>query len=264
MLNSIFAKTLRDSRGGIIWWGIGAGSLGFLVGALWPTIQENIDMMMGYLEAFPDWMLNMLGGGDLATLAGWANLEFLAFLPIIFSIATIAACSGAFQGEEDKRTMDLLMSQPIPRWRVGVEKMAAITVALFAATFITSALFILGLLLVDVEFDFGFAFLAPFNAIPLALAMGALALFGSAFFPTRGVTTAVSATVLTASYFLQTLGEMVEGLRNVRGLSLYYYYASSQPMAGIMDWGHVFVLFALAAVLFAASLWAFERRELRL
>lgn len=264
MLNSVFAKTLRDSRGGIVWWGIGLGSLGFLVGILYPTIQESSGALLQYMEAFPDWVLSLMGGGDINTVAGWANLEYLAFLPLLLATATIAACSGAVQGEEDKRTMDLLMSQPLPRWRVVVEKMAAITIATLLATVIASALFTSGLLLVDVEFDFAAAFLASFNAAPIALAVGALALFGSAFFPTRGLTIAVSGVVLAVSYFLNAFGEVTETLRTVRPLSLYYYYASSQPMLGQVEWGHVALLLALAAMLFVASLWAFERRELRL
>jgi hypothetical protein len=142
--------------------------------------------------------------------------------------------------------------------------MAAITIATLLATLIASALFTLGLALVDVEFDFVAAFLASFNAVPIALAIGALALLGSAFFPTRGLTIAVSGVVLAVSYFLNAFGEVTESLRSLRPLSLYYYYASSQPMLGDVEWGHIALLLGFAVVFFIATLWAFERRELRL
>jgi len=264
MLNSVFMKTLRDARGGILWWGLGLGSLGFFVGSLYPTIQESSGALLQYVEALPDWMLSMFGGGDINTVAGWANLEYLSFLPLLLATATIAACSGAFQGEEDRRTMDLLMSQPVSRRRVAIEKMAAITIATLLVTVITSVLFVLGFVVVGVEIDVVPAFLASFNAVPIALAIGALALFGSAFFPTRGLTIAVSGAVLAASYFLNAFGEVAESLRSIRPLSLYYYYASSQPMLGDIEWGHIALLLGLAAVFFVATLWAFERRELRL
>jgi ABC-2 type transport system permease protein len=264
MLRSVFAKTLRDSRLGIILWGVGMGSIGLLVAVLYPTLQANVESFMSYVEALPDWFLTLFGGGDLSTLGGMVEVYFLSMLPLMLAAATIAAGSGAFQGEEDKHTLDLLMSQPVRRWRVAAEKFAAITVATLLATLITSVLFVAGLLIASVETDILTALLAPFNAVPLALAVGALAMLGSAFLPTRGATIAVAAAVLAASYFLQVLGEIAPDLSGVRQLSLYYYYAASKPMAGVMEWGHVALLLVLTGVLFLASTWAFERRELRI
>lgn len=265
MLSSIFAKTLRDARAGMLWWGLGIGALGLFVGLLYPTVLESASALTSYLDTFPDWLMGLFGGNrDFLSLSGWANLEFLSYLPILLSAATIAAGSGAFAGEEDKRTLDLLMSQPIPRWRVAVEKFAAIALATLVVTIVTALMFAAGLVSANVEFDLGDVLLATLNGMPLALAMGALALLGSALLPTRGAAAAVPAAILAASFFLNSFAPFIEGIKDAQKLSLYYYYTSSQPLAGSMEWGHVAFLLGLALAFWLASIWAFERRELRI
>ncbi|HLF25450.1 MAG TPA: ABC transporter permease subunit [Anaerolineae bacterium] len=268
MLNSIFAKTLRDSRSGIVWWGLGVGSLALLVGLLYPAWRDNAASLQSFLESFldtvPPAFTTMFGfNQDLFTLQGWADIELLVYLPLLLAIATIAACSGAFAGEEDQGTLDLLLSQPVERWRVGLEKFAAVTLATLAATVIVLIFFVGGLAAANVPFDVGRVILATFNGVPLALLMGALALFGSALFPSRGLAVVVPAALLTASFFLDSFAQVIDSLRAVRRLSLYYYYAASKPLTGSLEWGHVALLLGLTVVFLLAGLWAFERRELR-
>ena len=265
MLNSIFAKTLRDSRGGIVWWGIGIGSLALLVGLLFPTWRDSAAALQSYLDSFPSAFKTMFGFSQaMFTLQGWADIELLLYLPLLLAAATIAAGSGAFAGEEDRGTLDLLMSQPVERRRVVLEKFAAITLAMLGATAIVWLCFVGGLVAVNVQFDWWRVTLATINGLPLALLMGAMALFGSAFFPSRGLAAVVPAAILAASFFLHSFAQVIDGLKPVQGLSLYYYYASSKPLMGSMEWGHVALLLGLTVVFLVAALWAFNRRELRL
>ena len=63
---------------------------------------------------------------DLASPAGYLNTEFFAFMgPLLVLVYAIGGGAAALAGEEDRRTLDLLLANPVSRARVVVEKFAA-------------------------------------------------------------------------------------------------------------------------------------------
>jgi ABC-2 type transport system permease protein len=266
MLRSIFLKTLRDYRKSSIWWTIGILLMVVYIVALFPTIQTSMRGYAEMAEQFPEALKAAFGGEqgwDLFNPAGYLRTyAFSMMIPLLFLILAGGVGSNAIAGEEEKGTLDLLLSNPVPRWQVLVEKfgaMVAYTTALASVTWLSMYLMAL-----TVGMDIGAGNLAAgvFSVTLLALTFGTLALAIGAASGNRGLSTGVAVSLGIAAYVLYTMSAVVKSMRDYRLLSPWYYYAGSDPLKNGLDLGHAAVLFGLIMAFFAAALFVFRRRDI--
>jgi len=97
----------------------------------------------------------------------------------------------------------------------------------------------------------------------LGLVFGGLALLLGA--ATGQVRTAVYGTTAVAvvTYVIDAFASLNPDLADLRLLSPFYYYRSTEPLLNGLPWGHAAVLLAAAVVLTAAAFPLFARRDLR-
>jgi putative exporter of polyketide antibiotics len=67
--------------------------------------------------------------------------------------------------------------------------------------------------------------------------------------------------VATATYFISTLSNGVEMLRNLRYATPFYYYGAGTPLVEGITWWHVLLLLGISAGFVALALRSFERRD---
>ena len=76
----------------------------------------------GIWRSLPETLRNLFGG-DFTTPAGYLRSEtFSALGPILFLVFAIGAGARAIAGEEEGRTLDLLLSTPIRRSHCAVRQ----------------------------------------------------------------------------------------------------------------------------------------------
>src|SRR5450759_3069472 len=129
-LRSVYLKTLRDYRIAILGWGIGMGlvvvSPMASVAALVTTPQAREQLIS--LAASFAWNADVVA---VDTIGGYATFKIGIFIFLI-AIWPLLAASRMLRGEEDRGSLDVLLSVPRPRVRVALEKLAAMWSALFA------------------------------------------------------------------------------------------------------------------------------------
>ncbi len=259
---SVFSKTLRDLRGPVLGWGLAIGVPAVGMVAFFPSLQD-LDLE-SFLSALPEPIQRMVGDtAALSVVEGFLKFKlFDSWLPMLLSFFAILQGATAIAGEEDQGTLDVLMAQPIERWRVVLHKFAALAVAAVGVCALIAVGLLAGNRAAHVEADEGWLLLATFAAVPLALVFGALALLVSCLLGRSRVAMMVAGVALVWSLFLETLAPVVEGLQPWRVLSPMYYYGLSVPLEQGLQFRHPALLLALAGALLAASVWAFERRDL--
>jgi ABC-2 type transport system permease protein len=261
MFGKVFLKTLRDQWKSVFWWGFGIGMFALMVVWLYPAYGGS--QIMSIYEGMPDALKAFFGETKLlAGFNGFLSLEFFSWVPLIVAVYAIGEGSFALVGEEEKGTMDLLLSYPVKRWQVVVEKAAAMLVNLFLIMGQGYLWFLISIPLVGVESDLGALALATLNTLPLLFVLGALSLFCSALLRSRGSAALVATVVLIVSYFLDSFGKLVDKLAPYRPASIYYYFANKTPLNGGMDWGGFFLLTGLGVLFVALALVAFQRKDL--
>lgn len=258
----IFRQALRDSRGSIIGWGIGMAVFSFYVSIIFPFIQgfqEFNDIMSNpIMQAF-------LGeAADFASPAGFLGIYFFTFAPLMLAVYGIVYGMGITLAEEDKGILDVLLSMPVPRWRLIVERYLAFVVAVLIVLAIALGGFFAGMLFTpEITIDLGDMLLGVLNILPVLLFITTMTLLLATLLRSRGAVAGIATAVLVASYFLNSLTEMMqEPFSNLRYGSIFHWYGGGRVLVDGIDWGGFLLLSALTVIMFALSLFSFERRDL--
>ena len=264
MLRSVFLKTLRDQRRSLLWWSIGLVILAASIMAFYPSFADapEFDTL---LEEMPEWLAKSFAGdvSDFTSPEGYLNSQmFVLSLPLMFMIFAIAQGSGTIAGEEDRGTLDLLLSNPLARWRVVAEKFGAMSIATLILAFACWLALAIGAAAVGMEISIWLMAQVTLSGALLGLTFGALALALGCLTGKRGVCIGVASTLGVVAYFLNALAPLVEVLEPSRKLSPFYYYIGADPLTNGLNLGHVSVLIVLPVVLLGMAIITFNRRDL--
>jgi ABC-2 type transport system permease protein len=260
-LSSIFLKTLRDYRVAILGWGIGMGLVVISpmasVAALVTTPQARQQLIS--LAATFAWNADPVA---VDTIGGYATFKIGIFMFLI-AIWPLLAGSRMLRGEEDRGSLDVLLSLPRPRLRVALEKLAAMWTALFAMGLLIGLLAFAGGKIFGGDFGLGDALLFGLNLALVCAVIGGLALLISQFTEERGPAAGGTAGLLLVFIVLDMVHRVVPNSEWLSRLSPIYYYNLSKPLVPSYgaNAGAMVVLLALAVILGGVALWLFVRRD---
>jgi ABC-2 type transport system permease protein len=183
-------------------------------------------------------------------------------VPLLLLVYGIGAGARAIAGEEEAGTLDLLLSHPLRRRRVLLEKLGAAVVLLaglgaviFLVVTGSSAVFGLDVGTLDVA-------AATLGAVLLAATFAALALLVGAATGSRALAIGVASSLVIASYLLFGLGNLVDVLEPVQALTPWDWYAGGDQLRNGLDWRGTVLLLGSVVVTAGAAIPLFQRRDL--
>jgi ABC-2 type transport system permease protein len=195
MLHSVFQKTLRDGLRALLWWGVSLAGLALMVAFFYPSVRDT-PALNAFVKQAPEALIRAFAGemADLTSPAGYLNSQlFYMVAPLLLLIYAIGSGSAAIAGEEERGTLEMLLSNPVPRWRVVAEKAAATVISTVAL----GLTIWLGLALGMVYVDMGISLLrmaeATLSGVLLAVAFGMLALAVGCMRGERGLSVGMGA-----------------------------------------------------------------------
>lgn len=263
-VSRIWIKTASEHQGLLIVTGyVMFLIMGVLMGPLYSLMDETL---VEFADQIPEAMYAFVGstGGTMSTPEGFYELETFGMMaPIAVMVVTVAIGSRALAGEEANRTMGLLLSNPIKRSTVLIEKTYAMVVYAVAVGVATWAGVWIGSML-------GGLGMSPWNiaatsllATLVGLVFGAIALVLSA--ATGRVRVAVFTTIglALAAFLINSIAILNDTVNSLAALTPFDYYLSSEPLVNGMHWGHAGVLTSAFVALVVAAAWLFDRRDLR-
>jgi ABC-2 type transport system permease protein len=232
--------------------------------ALYKTYTQAFDLNK-LMQQMPESMKALIGGPDidLSTATGFLNVElFPLILPALLAGLAIALCSGFTAGEESRGTIDILLSYPIARWRMVVEKVAALVISMSVVSVAMLAGIQVGAVIGATPVDLDKVAAGLVLATVLSFAFGTMALAIAAWTGNRSTAAGIPIGLLVVMYLVQSLSPQIESLRAINWLSLFHYYLGHSPLKFGLDLLDTAILAATAAVLLAIALVGFERRDL--
>jgi len=261
-LSSIFLKTLRDYRVAILGWGIGMGLVVISpmasVTALITTPQARQQLIS--LAATFAWNADAIA---VDTIGGYATFKIGIFMFLI-AIWPLLAGSRMLRGEEDRGSLDVLLSLPRRRLNVALEKLAAMWAALVVMGLLIGLLAFGGGKIFRGDFGLGDALLFGLNLALICAVFGSLALFISQFTQERGPAAGWTAGLLLVFIVLDMVHRVVPNSEWISRLSPIYYYNLSKPL--VPSYGAnaeaMVTLLALAAIFGGIAVWLFVRRDI--
>jgi ABC-2 type transport system permease protein len=260
-LRSIFLKTLRDYRIPILGWGIGMGlvvvSPMASVATLLSTPQQREQLVS--LAATFAWNADVVA---VDTIGGYATFKIGVFIFLI-AVWPLLAASRMLRGEEDRGSLDVLLSLPRPRLAVALEKLAAMWTALLAMGLLIGLLAFAGGQKFGGGFSLADGLLFGLNLALLCGVIGGVALLISQFTQESGPAAGWSAGLLLVFIVLDMVHRIIPNGEWISRLSPVYYYNQSKPLVPSYgtNAGAMLLLVALTLVLSGAAAWLFVRRD---
>jgi ABC-2 type transport system permease protein len=261
MLSSVFLKTLRDYRVAILGWGIGMGlvivSPMASVATLISTPAQRA--ALAALAAQFAWNADPVAAD---TIGGYATFKIGIFIFLI-CVWPLLAASRTLRGEEDRGSLDVLLSMPRTRGRIALEKLAAMWAALLLIGLVVGLLAYLGGRAFKAEFSLVDGLLFGLNLSLICAVFGAAALLISQFTQERGPAAGATGALLLVFIVLDMVHRVIPDTEWISRLSPIYYYNLSKPL--IPSYGTsvegLLVQLVLAVVLSAVGVWLFARRD---
>ena len=260
-LSSVFLKTLRDYRVAILGWGIGMGlvvvSPMASVAALVTTPQAR-EQLISLASSFA-WNADIVA---VDTIGGYATFKIGIFIFLI-AVWPLLAGSRMLRGEEDRGSLDVLLSVPRPRVRIAVEKLAAMWTALLVMAVLIGLLAFAGGKKFGADFGLGDALLYGLNLALICAVIGALALLISQFTDEQGPAAGWTGGLLLVFIVLDMAHRVIPNTDWISRFSPVYYYNLSKPLVPSygVNAGAMLFLLALALILGGTAVWLFARRD---
>lgn len=265
----IFISNLNLNRWGITAWSVIVFIYALFVMYMYPVMSESSLNIIGYLEALPDAMKAAFGmeGIDLTdtsfTPELFAAIEFFSLWPLLIGIYGIFSSIGIAR-EMEQGTLDLLIAQPVPRYKVITAKFA---VFVFSALLI-SVFSVLGLVAgaatIEASVDLTGLSLVLVEAYLLVVAIGCFTLLCAALFLKPRQALMAGGMFVGLSYILNfiipVLPDSVAWLRN---LSVFYHFQPNNIVtSGSLDGMAVAIYTTISVVCFTAAVLIFQHRDL--
>ncbi|MFC5818448.1 ABC transporter permease subunit [Nonomuraea harbinensis] len=260
----MIAKTLRDYRRALIGWTIGISAFMGLYLAVYGSVKENPEVYGPQAMAkFPGALKDLMGGmEDFTSGAGYLqSVVYQLFVPFLFLACAMLIANRALAQPEEDGTLELVVTLPIDRKRLVLERFAALVIGLGAVAAMT-LLVTWGLaetMEMGVPFDRILA--AHTGVLLVGLFFGAVTLAVGAATGRKGPAMAVTGVWAVLGYVVVTVGRSVDAIAWLKWLSPFHYYASGQPLQQGLPVGEYLVLTGAAAVLALTAVLAFDRRD---
>ncbi len=261
-VGSVYHRALFEQRRGLIGWVTGMVFFCLVMLAMYPTIHAN-ESFSKLIEAYPEALRKLFDISDYTTGPGYLRTEVFSFMaPLLITIYAVLQGSDLLAGEEERRTIDLLLANPVSRRRVAVQKWCALATGV-AVLSVVLELF-LGLIGPAFMLHLGWRVLSAevLGSALFALFAGTLSFAWGAAPGARGSARGIAAAVAVAMYLLSALALLVSALQPFEKASLWFHALGGDPLTTGFHYGHLAVVGLAIVLLLAVAVVLFDRRDL--
>ena len=262
---NLVRKTISDHwRGTAIYAGALAAYV-LLLTAMFPSFQKMTGVKE-MLEQYPEGMARFFGveSIDITSFNNFMTMELLGFMFVIIAGAFVFSFARYMvAGEMSDGTLELLLAQPIQRWKMLTSKGAVLLAGIVGIVLATVlSVFAFGAVLgIDVSYSGYLAYLPVATALLVSIA-GYSILFSTALHRPRWVVMA-SVGVTLGFYMMQFAATSSESLEKLGYFTIFHYYNPLKVLdSGSVPIVDVLVLLGVGAVCFAAAIYFFQRKDI--
>ncbi|HEX9094842.1 MAG TPA: ABC transporter permease subunit [Candidatus Dormibacteraeota bacterium] len=259
---SIYLKTVRGFRVPIFGWGVGLGVLMAAVLAAVPTIL-NTASARAAVVALGSSFAFIADPIKIDTPGGYATWKY-GLTILVVCIWPILASTSMLRGEEERGSMDVLLSLPRGRARTAVEKIAAMWTALAAMGLVVGLLTYASGLAVKGEIGFGASIMFGLNLSLICGVFGGIGLLVSQFTQERRTAAGITSGLLLIFIVMDAMHRVAPSTLWLSRLSPVYYYNLSKPLVPgySADVAGLLVMLGVTVLLSGLAVWLFVRRDI--
>ncbi|MFP6581015.1 MAG: ABC transporter permease subunit [Candidatus Hydrogenedentota bacterium] len=259
MLN-LLRHELFSRWGAVLGWGSGLSLFGVLYIAIYPQIADKIGVLA-------DISFYQTMGVDMGSFEGIIASSVILNFVVMLGVFVIISSSDTLSGEEDRGTLELVVTMPLRRWHIVTTKSIALAVVILEILVLAGICSVIALIWmknsIAVDVTSAQLFIAVLSCFPITMAILMIGLFFSASMPNRRIASMATTVVFVASYLGEMLARSVDSLEVIRPIFLFHYFDSSANLflRGV-QFNDVAILAGIALVFFVLTLISFQRRDI--
>ncbi len=236
--------------------------MGVAMGPLYSAMAVQLSQIT---DSLPIELMTMMGAGDMSTPEGYFWGETMGLMaPIAVIVVGVAAASGGIAGQEKARHLSLVLSAPVPRWRIVASSAGVMAVYIAIVTAATMSGIWIGSVIAGLGMDAAAIAGAGLQLFLLGCVYSGVALLVAAATGRPGAALWSSAGFAVVGHLSNSYLSLSEETQRWAMVSPFHFYGADEPLVTGASWESVLVLGLLAAVLVALSFPLFQRRDLRI
>lgn len=226
-----------------------------------PTDTADMDQL---LESFPPAMREAFGIETLSTIEGFLGAEIYSFIWVLgLGLYFAYSAGGLIAGDIERDRMDLLLSFPVSRARLLVEKFSSLLVPLLTFNVVVAIVVYVGVISIGESIDPVRLVMTHALSIPYLLTCAAIGTVFSVLVDRADVAKRISIGLIFALYVLDSIAASAEDVEWIQYISPTHYYDPTTVLVegtyNLVDAGILLVVFL---VLLIASQLLFQRRDI--
>lgn len=259
---------LRRRRNAIIWWTVGSVIMTAVIMSLFPSIRDQAEQMNKVINQLPAGLRELKAGSagivDVGDPASFINSQlFYATLPIMWIILAITRGGAALGREEQSKTLELLLAQPLSRGRLLVAKFTSVTLELLIVGTASLAVVLAMAPMFDMNLSAGVLTAATVYTTLFSLSFGVIALAlhaaGGVF---KHIATPLAVTLGFGGYIITSLSGLTDWLDVPVTFMPYHYFNPLDVLNGKTPRGLLVYLIGVAVFCAMLAAIGFRRRDI--
>ncbi|MFI6792545.1 ABC transporter permease subunit [Nonomuraea sp. NPDC050383] len=257
-------KSLRDHLRTLVGWTIGLSAFMSMYLGIYGSIKDDPQTYSAQAMAkYPGALRDLMGGlNDIASGIGYLqSVAYQLFVPALLSACAMILANRSLAGPEEAGTLELVVTLPVSRRRLVLERFAALALGLLAVAVGTFAVAWAMTRAVGMDVSSGRLLAAHTGVYLLALCFGTVTLAVGAATGRKAVASAVLGAWAVLGYMVVTVGRNVDAVSWLKWVSPFHYYGEGRPLYQGLPAGDYLVLAGATAVLALIAVLAFDRRD---
>jgi ABC-2 type transport system permease protein len=252
-LRGVGLQALRRQGAAMFWWILSlAIAAGYLV-----VVAKSIEKQFADLLHNNPTFQQILGGANVGTNAGFLSVIVFTYLPVILPVFA-AVLAYHWAADLDRGRLELLLSTPQSRWRVILERYAAVLAATVLAALAILLAVVLFAAAAGFTLDVGRVTGAAIGMVPPALVAASLVFaLGGLVPPAANI--GIVVVVLAASFVADLLRTVFHLPDWALSLSIFHDYG--RPVLTGLDWGAFAGMLVVAALILGLGGWRFNQAD---
>ncbi|MEV4576431.1 ABC transporter permease subunit [Nonomuraea jabiensis] len=260
----MIAKSLRDNRRSLISWCLGISAfMGVYLGA-YATVRLDPKSYGSIATAkFPGPLKDLMGGlGDFASGTGYLQtVVYQLFVPMLFIVFAMLLANRAIAQPEESGTLELVVTLPVDRRRLVLDRFAALAAAMLVLAAVTLLATWATSQAVEMGVPFDRILAAHLGVLLVGLLFGTMGLAVGAATGRRAIASAVVGVWVVAGFVVVTIGRNIDAIAWLKWISPFHYYAEGRPLYEGLPVGDYLVLAGATVVLALTAVLSFDRRD---
>ena len=265
-MSTIIYRILKDKFVGFISYTFGSIVLVLMYVALLPSITQSSAQFNEIMKSLPESLTKIFGlGGSAAydTLEGLlAMKQYNLVWPMLLMFFFVSMAGAMIAGEVENRTIEIVMSSSLSRFKIFVSKYIAGLIYLILFVVLTT------LSAIPLAKLYGYAaqnanyFSLMYLSLALGFAVYGISILLSSIFSSKGKVNGLSGLIYIGMYVLFIVVSLKDSLSKLKYLSFFYYYNVNDALIfNKLNMTSILIFIALGLLTSLAALAIFETRD---